>query len=61
MRQGQASLLRVLDGMQEFEKARELARAMVTLGNECGVKTRALLTNMDSPLGRAAGNWPDWW
>src|SRR6267154_6777789 len=43
--------------MQELEKARELARAMVALGNECGVKTRALLTNMDSPLGRAAGNW----
>jgi pyrimidine-nucleoside phosphorylase len=43
--------------MQEFQKARELARAMVALGNECGVKTRALLTNMDSPLGRAAGNW----
>jgi pyrimidine-nucleoside phosphorylase len=43
--------------MQEFEKARELARAMVALGNECAVNTRALLTNMDSPLGRAAGNW----
>jgi thymidine phosphorylase len=43
--------------MRELEKARELARAMVALGNECGVKTRALLTNMDSPLGRAAGNW----
>jgi pyrimidine-nucleoside phosphorylase len=43
--------------MQEFERARELACAMVALGNECGVKTRALLTNMDSPLGRAAGNW----
>jgi len=43
--------------MQEFEKARELGCAMVALGNECGVKTRALLTNMDSPLGRAAGNW----
>jgi pyrimidine-nucleoside phosphorylase len=43
--------------MQEFETARELAREMVALGNECGVKTRALLTNMDSPLGRAAGNW----
>jgi pyrimidine-nucleoside phosphorylase len=43
--------------MQEFEDARDLARAMVALGNECGVKTRALLTNMDSPLGRAAGNW----
>ena len=43
--------------MQELEKARELARTMVTLGNQCGVKTRALVTNMNSPLGRAAGNW----
>lgn len=43
--------------MRELEKARELARAMVALGNQCGVNTRALLTNMDSPLGRAAGNW----
>jgi thymidine phosphorylase len=30
---------------------------MVALGNDCGVNTRALLTNMDTPLGRAAGNW----
>src|SRR6266478_3655102 len=43
--------------MQTLEKARELARAMVELGNNCGVNTRALLTNMDTPLGRAAGNW----
>src|SRR5947209_6631006 len=35
--------------MQTLEKARELARAMVELGNNCGVNTRALLTNMDSP------------
>src|SRR5207244_3420935 len=34
-----------------------LAQAMVALGNECGVNTRALLTNMDTPLGRTAGNW----
>jgi pyrimidine-nucleoside phosphorylase len=39
------------------EKARELAQAMVSLGNECGVNTRALVTRMDAPLGRAAGNW----
>jgi pyrimidine-nucleoside phosphorylase len=37
--------------------ARKLARAMVALGNECGVNTRALLTDMNTPLGRAAGNW----
>jgi thymidine phosphorylase len=30
---------------------------MVALGNECGVNTRALLSSMDSPLGRSAGNW----
>jgi pyrimidine-nucleoside phosphorylase len=43
--------------MPTIEKAQELARAMVALGNECGVNTRALLTNMDAPIGRAAGNW----
>lgn len=43
--------------MPTLEKARELARALVTLSTECGVRTRALLTNMETPLGRAAGNW----
>jgi pyrimidine-nucleoside phosphorylase len=43
--------------MPTEKKARELAQAMVALGNECGVNTRALLTSMDTPLGRAAGNW----
>jgi len=43
--------------MQTKADARKLAKAMVALGNECGVNTRALLTNMDTPLGRAAGNW----
>ncbi len=43
--------------MPTIDRARELARAMVALGNECGVNTRALLTSMDTPLGRAAGNW----
>ena len=43
--------------MPTLEKARELAQALVALGNECGVNTRALLTDMDTPLGRAAGNW----
>jgi len=30
---------------------------MVALGNECGTNTRAMLTDMNTPLGRAAGNW----
>jgi pyrimidine-nucleoside phosphorylase len=43
--------------MQTIEQARALAESMVTLGNECGVRTQALLTDMNSPLGCAAGNW----
>ena len=43
--------------MPTQEKARELAQTLVALGNECGVNTRALLTDMQTPLGRAAGNW----
>ncbi len=43
--------------MPSLDAAGELARAMVTLANGCGVKTRALLTRMDAPLGRSAGNW----
>lgn len=43
--------------MQTREQARELAQAMTALGNECGVNTRAILTDMNTPLGRAAGNW----
>ena len=42
--------------MQTETDARELAASMVRLANECGVKTRALLTDMNVPLGRAAGN-----
>ncbi len=43
--------------MQSKADARKLAKAMVALGNECGVNTRAILTDMNTPLGRAAGNW----
>jgi thymidine phosphorylase len=39
-----------------LEEARQLARTMVTLGQEHGVRTSALLTGMDVPLGRAVGN-----
>ncbi len=43
--------------MQTKADARKLAQAMVALGNECGINTRAILTDMNTPLGRAAGNW----
>jgi thymidine phosphorylase len=42
--------------MKDLSRARELAQAMVALGQEHGVTTRALLTRMDTPLGRAVGN-----
>jgi len=43
--------------MKTREEARDLARSIVSLANDCGVRTRALLTDMDTPLGRSAGNW----
>ncbi len=42
--------------MRDLGDARRLAETMVTLGAEHGVRTSALLTRMDSPLGYAAGN-----
>jgi len=42
--------------MRELPAAQELARTMVGLGGEAGVRTSALLTGMDTPLGRAVGN-----
>ena len=42
--------------MKTPELARELAEAMVSLGEAHGVRTAALLTGMDTPLGRTAGN-----
>jgi thymidine phosphorylase len=42
--------------MRAEADARLLAQTMVTLGEENGVRTSALLTRMDTPLGRAVGN-----
>jgi thymidine phosphorylase len=42
--------------MKDVERARELARTLVGLGEAHGVRTSALLTDMDVPLGRTAGN-----
>ncbi|HEV2884949.1 MAG TPA: thymidine phosphorylase, partial [Pyrinomonadaceae bacterium] len=42
--------------MRDEEHARALAHALVKTGNSCGIRTRALLTDMNQPLGRAVGN-----
>jgi thymidine phosphorylase len=42
--------------MSDPKKASELARTMVQLGVDAGVKMRALVTAMDVPLGLTAGN-----
>src|SRR5699024_7095981 len=42
--------------MKDLDDARELARTMVALGSDAGVRTTALLTDMSTPLGRTAGN-----
>ncbi len=42
--------------MSDPEKAKELAHVMVGLGKRAGVKTLALVTAMDIPLGLTAGN-----
>jgi pyrimidine-nucleoside phosphorylase len=42
--------------MKTESEARELARALVTIGRREGVRTEAVLTRMEAPLGRAVGN-----
>lgn len=42
--------------MKERERAEELAEEMVWIGKKFKVKTIAILTNMNSPLGRYVGN-----
>jgi thymidine phosphorylase len=42
--------------MRDADDARTLARTMVGLGAAAGVRTVALVTAMDRPLGRSAGN-----
>jgi thymidine phosphorylase len=42
--------------LPEIDRARRLAETMVTLGRDYDVRTVALVTDMDTPLGRACGN-----
>lgn len=42
--------------MREQDRAGALARALVTTGNSLGVRSQALITDMNQPLGRAVGN-----
>lgn len=55
-----AILLDVKTGSGAFMKTKEaaiaLAQTMVSIGEQAGRKTAALITNMDTPLGDTAGN-----
>ncbi len=55
-----ALVLDVKTGSGAFMKteadSRMLAQSLVSIGNASGVKTVALITDMESPLGRAVGN-----
>lgn len=42
--------------MAKFDDAKALAQSIVEVANGAGLRTRALLTDMDRPLGRTAGN-----
>jgi pyrimidine-nucleoside phosphorylase len=42
--------------MKSLPDARRLSEAMVAIGRQVGLPTRAVLTAMDAPLGRAVGN-----
>jgi pyrimidine-nucleoside phosphorylase len=43
--------------LKDVEQARHLASLMVKTGEAAGTRTVALLTDMNQPLGRFAGNW----
>ncbi|OFW11747.1 MAG: thymidine phosphorylase [Acidobacteria bacterium RIFCSPLOWO2_02_FULL_67_36] len=42
--------------MKTVDDSRRLARSLVAIGEAAGVRTEAVITSMDSPLGRMVGN-----
>ncbi len=42
--------------MKDLKYAKELAKLMVQIGKDLNLNTKALITNMDQPLGNAIGN-----
>jgi pyrimidine-nucleoside phosphorylase len=42
--------------MKTVEDSRRLAESLVAIGNASGMRTEAIITRMDAPLGRAVGN-----
>jgi pyrimidine-nucleoside phosphorylase len=42
--------------MKDLQDARALATSMVAIGTQAGVRTEAVITDMNAPLGRAVGN-----
>ncbi len=47
--------------LKRYEDSEQLARLLVATGEGNGTRTVALLTAMDEPLGRFAGNWLEVW
>jgi len=43
--------------MQTVAESRALAQSLVSIGQGYGIKTTALITDMNQPLGQAIGNW----
>lgn len=41
---------------QKIQDAKRLAKEMISIGNACGLKTQALITDMNQPLGKYVGN-----
>ena len=42
--------------MKDVAQATQLARSMVAIGTQAGMRTEAIITDMEAPLGRAIGN-----